>query len=77
MTKLCQGWKKCVALVLVEEEEPMDQRIGEPEAQLKFSIPVVWVLAKRVKNGFILRLQCRGGGRLWMHYDEPDSHISE
>ena len=77
MAKLCQGWRKCVALVMMEEEGAMDQKIGEPAAQLKFSLPVAWVLIKRVKDGFVMRLQCGGRGRLWMHYDEPDRYHSE
>ena len=77
MAKLCQGWRKCVALVMMEEEEAMDQEIGEPVVQLKFSLPVVWVLIKRVKDGFMMRLQCGGSGRLWMQYDEPDRYHRE
>ena len=66
-----------MALVMMEEEGAMDQKIGEPAAQLKFSLPVAWVLIKRVKDGFVMRLQCGGRGRLWMHYDEPDRYHSE
>ena len=77
MYALCKGRKKCVALVMIGDNATLHQHIGTPVIQLKYSIQVAWVLAKRMKDGFAVRLQCGKKARSWMEYDKTETYASK
>ena len=77
MSTLCKGRKKCVALVMIEDSDTLHQHIGTPVIELKYSLQVDWVLAKRVKGGFAVRLRCGKKARSWMEYDKTETYASK
>ena len=76
MASMCEGWRRCVALVMLDEMDAMDQEIGEPPLQLKYSLAVAWVMIKRVEEGFVVRLKCGQKMKHWMQYDEISNYAS-
>ena len=74
MDTLCQGRKKCMALVILDEEDTLHQEMEKPVTQLKYSIQVAWVMVKMVKEGFLVRLQCGEQANQWVEYVQDSKH---
>ena len=75
MEKVCQGKKRCLALVFMEEDDDPAKLIYEPSVHLKYSQPVIWVLVKKVQDGFIISLNCKNSTRTsWMLYNKQYLH---
>ena len=68
MDTLCQGRKKCIAMVTLDEEDTLHQEMEKPVAQLKYSIQVAWVMLKMVKQGFLVKVQCGERAQQWVEY---------
>ena len=72
MRKLCQGRKKCVALLIISQEESLQQ---DPPAEVlatqqKFSLQTAWLVVKLLPRGYMVRLACSGRSRVWLEYGE-------
>ena len=72
MRKLCQGRKKCVALLVISQEEKLEQ---DPPAEVldaeqKFSLQTAWLVVKLLPRGYMVRLACSGRSRVWLQYGE-------
>ena len=75
MLDLCQGRKKCVALVTVSQEEDINQDPPPPEelpVQQRFSLQTAWLVVKRLARGYMVRLTCSGRTRVWLLYTSPE-----
>ena len=72
MRRLCQGRKKCLAMLVISPEENIQQAPPEEELppQQKFSLQTAWLVVKVLPRGYLLRLACSGRSRLWLEYGE-------
>ena len=68
MRKLCQGRKKCVALLVISQEEKLEQDPPDEvlAAQQKFSLQTAWLVVKLLPRGYMVRLACSGRSRVWL-----------
>ena len=72
MRKLCEGRKKCVALLVISQEENIhqDPPAEELAAEQKFSLQVAWLVVKILPRGYMVRLACSGRSKVWLEYGE-------
>ena len=72
MRKLCEGRKKCVALLLITQEDDIQQDPPAEElaAEQKFSLQVAWLVVKILPRGYMVRLACSGRSKIWLEYGE-------
>ena len=70
MMDLCQGRKKCVALMVISRVEDINQDppVETLTVQQKFSLQTAWVVVKRLAKGYMVRLSCSARSRLWLQY---------
>ena len=70
---LCQGRKRCVALMMMSEAGPRQPELevgASPELELAFSHQVAWVLASTSQSGHIITLSCSGRSHTWLSRDD-------
>ena len=70
---LCQGRKRCVALMMASEAGPREPELevgASPEPELAFSHQVAWVLASPSSSGHIVTLSCSGRSHTWLSRDD-------
>ena len=72
MRKLCDGRKKCIALLAISQEDDIhqDPPAEELAPQQKFSLQTAWLVVKILPKGYLLRLACSGRSKLWLEYGE-------
>ena len=75
MQRVCKGKKRCLGLVFTGEGDNPGKQIYEPPVPMIYSLPVIWVLVKKVQEGFIISLNCKNiTSTPWMFYDNQDLH---
>ena len=72
---LCQGRKRCVALMVVTEpgaREPESDVREPPEPELAFSHQAAWVVARPSLSGHIVTITCSGRSLTWLSGDQGE-----
>ena len=70
---LCQGRKRCVALMLVSETNVREPEPDVPDPpELAFSHQAAWVVARPSRSGRIVTLSCSGRSRTWLSRDDGE-----
>ena len=70
---LCQGRKRCVALMLLSETGPREPEPDVPDPpELAFSHQAAWVVARPSRSGHIVTLSCSGRSHTWLSRDDGE-----
>ena len=72
---LCEGRKRCVALMVVTEPGPRgpESDVREaPEPELAFSHQAAWVVARPSLSGHIVTISCSGRSHTWLSLDHGE-----
>ena len=73
---LCQGRKRCVALMLMSEAGALEPEPDVPDPpELAFSHKAAWVVARPSRSGHIVTLSCSGRSRTWLSRDDGEGGI--
>ena len=74
MQRVCQGKKRCIGVVFLETDS-QETQIYEPFA-MRYSRPIIWSFVQKVKDGFIIHLQCKNViSPSWVFYDNLALHL--
>ena len=69
---LCQGRKRCVALMMGSEAGPKEPELEAGAPELAFSHQAAWVEATPSRSGHIVTLSCSGRRHTWLSRDDGE-----